>query len=77
MERRQRERAEYLAKVNDVLAYSVDADEIVQRVTQSVVPEMAEWCSIVVSIDRRRERPIDHRRSQRPGETGVRRADPT
>ena len=57
VERRQRERMEYLAKVNDVLAYSFDAAEIVQRVTESVVPELAEWCSIVVSIDRRHDRP--------------------
>lgn len=57
IERRQRERVEYLAKVNDVLAFSVDVNEIVQRVTQSVIPELAEWCSIVVSIDRRRDRP--------------------
>jgi PAS domain S-box-containing protein len=57
LERRQFERAEYLAKINDVLANSVDADEIVQRVTQSVVPEIAEWCSVVISIDKRRDRP--------------------
>ena len=57
LERHQRERMEYLAKVNDVLAYSFDAAEIVQRVTESVVPELAEWCSIVVAIDRRRDRP--------------------
>ena len=57
IERRQRERIEYLAKVNDVLAYSVDTGEIVQRVTQSVIPELAEWCSIVIAIDRRRDRP--------------------
>ncbi len=58
VERRQRERMEFLAKVNDVLAYSFDTAEIVQRVTQSVVLELAEWCSIVVSIDRRRDRPL-------------------
>ncbi len=57
VERRQRERMEYLAKVNDVLAYSFDVAEIVERVTESVVPELAEWCSIVVSIDRRPHRP--------------------
>jgi GAF domain-containing protein/PAS domain-containing protein len=57
IERRQRERIEYLARVNDVLAYSVDAAEIVERVTQSVIPELAEWCSIVIAIDRRRDRP--------------------
>ena len=57
LERRERERIEYLAKVNDVLAFSVDIGEIVQRVTESVIPELAEWCAIVVSIDRRRDRP--------------------
>jgi GAF domain-containing protein/PAS domain-containing protein len=57
IERRERERMEYLAKVNDVLAYSFDATEIVRRVTEAVVPELAEWCSIVVAIDRGRDRP--------------------
>jgi GAF domain-containing protein/PAS domain-containing protein len=57
VERRQRERMEYLAKVNDVLAYSFDAAEIVKSVTVAVVPELAAWCSIVIAIDRRRERP--------------------
>lgn len=57
LERHQRERVEYLAKVNDVLAYSVDAAKITERVTQSVVPQLAEWCSIVISIDRPRDRP--------------------
>jgi GAF domain-containing protein/PAS domain-containing protein len=57
IERRHRERMEYLAKVNDVLVYSSDVAEIVQRVTESLIPELAEWCSIVVSIDRRRDHP--------------------
>ena len=56
-ERRQRERAEYLASINEVLALSVDVDEIVQTVTTSVIPELADWCSIVVSVDRPRSRP--------------------
>lgn len=58
VEQRERERIEFLAKVNDVLAYSVDISEIVQRVTTALIPELAEWCSIVVSIDRRRDRPL-------------------
>ena len=68
LELRHRERVEYLAKVNDVLAYSVDAAEIVQRVTQSVVPTLAEWCSIVIAIDRRRDQPtitVAHRDPQK------------
>ena len=58
IERQQRERVEFLSKVNDVLAFSVDVGEIVQRVTASVIPDLAEWCSVVVSIDRRRDRPL-------------------
>ena len=57
LERQQRERVEFLSKINDVLAFSVDIGEIVQRVTTSLIPDLAEWCSIVVSIDRRRDRP--------------------
>jgi GAF domain-containing protein/PAS domain-containing protein len=57
IERQQRERVEFLSKLNDVLAFSVDIGEIVRRVTSSVIPDLAEWCSIVVSIDRRRDRP--------------------
>jgi GAF domain-containing protein len=56
-ERRQRHRAEFLASINDVLARSVDIDEIVQRVTNTVIPDLAEWCSVVVSVDRPRSRP--------------------
>ncbi|MEP7115292.1 MAG: SpoIIE family protein phosphatase [Ilumatobacteraceae bacterium] len=68
IEKRQRERVEYLAKVNDVLAYSFDESEIVRRVTESVVPELAEWCSIVVTVDRRRDHPtltVAHRDPER------------
>jgi GAF domain-containing protein/PAS domain-containing protein len=67
IEKRHRERAEYLGKVNDVLAYSFDESEIVRRVTESVVPELAEWCSIVVSVDRRRDHPtitVAHRKPE-------------
>jgi GAF domain-containing protein/PAS domain-containing protein len=57
LERRERERIEFLSKINDVLAVSVDLVEIVQRVTTSVIPDLGEWCSVVVAIDRRRDRP--------------------
>ena len=57
VERRERERIEFLSKVNDVLAFSVDGGEILQRVTGAVIPDLAEWCCVVVSIDRRRDRP--------------------
>ncbi|MEY2444335.1 MAG: hypothetical protein QOE00_915, partial [Ilumatobacteraceae bacterium] len=57
LERRQRERIEFLSKVTDVLAMSVDIGEIVQRVTTAVIPDLADWCSVIVSVDRRRDRP--------------------
>ena len=58
LERRQRQRVEFIASVHDVLALSVDTDEIVGRITTSVVPDVAEWCSIVVSMDRPPQRPL-------------------
>ncbi len=57
-ERRQRERVEYLASINEVLSRSVDTGEIVRTVTRTVIPEFADWCAIVVSIDRPRPRPL-------------------
>ena len=56
-ERSQRRRVEFLDNINDVLAMSVDVSLIVQRVTDSVIPDLAPWCSIVVSIDRPRAKP--------------------
>jgi GAF domain-containing protein/PAS domain-containing protein len=57
LERRERERIEFLSKINDVLAVSVDLVEIAQRVTTAVIPDLGEWCAVVVAIDRRRDRP--------------------
>jgi len=56
-ERSQRRRVEFLDNINDVLAMSVDIGLIVERVTSSVIPDLAQWCSIVVSIDRPRAKP--------------------
>ena len=57
-ERRQRERAEYMASINIVLSQSLDIDEIVQVVTRTFTPDFAAWCAIVVAIDRPRARPL-------------------
>lgn len=57
LEHRRRERVEYLASINDVLLRSVDLDEIVHTVTTTIIPAFADWCAIVVSIDRPRLRP--------------------
>jgi len=56
-ERGQRRRIEFLDSLSDVLAMSVDIDQIVERVTRAVIPDLAEWCSIIVSIDRPRSKP--------------------
>ena len=58
LERQQRQRVEFIASVHDVLALSVDTEEILGRITTSVVPDVAEWCSIVVSMDRPPQRPL-------------------
>ena len=68
LERRQRQRVEFIASVHDVLALSVDTEEILGRITTSVVPDVAEWCSIVVSMDRPPQRPlirVAHRESSK------------
>lgn len=56
-ERRQRERIEYLASINEVLLRSVDLDEIVRKVTTTVITGFCDWSAIVVTIDRARARP--------------------
>ena len=56
-ERSQRRRVEFLDSIHDVLAMSVDIGHIVQRITAAVIPDLAQWCSIVVSIDRPRAKP--------------------
>lgn len=57
IELRERERIEFLSRVNEVLAYSVDTSEIMHRVTSAMIPDLGEWCSIALSIDRPRHRP--------------------
>ncbi|MCU1395302.1 MAG: multi-sensor signal transduction histidine kinase [Ilumatobacteraceae bacterium] len=57
-ERGQRQRAEYLASVNEVLTFSVDLAQIIDRISNSMISNLADWCSIVLSIDRPRDRPL-------------------
>ena len=57
LKRRERERIEFLSKINDVLAVSVDLVEIVQQVTTSVIPTSASgarwsWPSTGATIGR-------------------------
>jgi GAF domain-containing protein/PAS domain-containing protein len=57
VERRARLRVEYLARVQGVLTTSLDAEEILDRVTNAAVPDLADWCSAVLAIDRPRHDP--------------------
>jgi GAF domain-containing protein/PAS domain-containing protein len=58
LERAARLRAEYVSRVQGVLATSVDTTEILQRVTQAIVPDLADWCTAVLAIDRPRHDPL-------------------
>jgi GAF domain-containing protein len=57
-EQRQQRQVDFLAQLHDVLALSGDMEQIVGRITTSVVPDLAEWCSIVVTADRPPTRPL-------------------
>src|SRR5690606_18854022 len=50
-ERRARERADQRAQINDALGYTLDLDELAQRITAAAVPSLAEWCSLVLTLD--------------------------
>lgn len=51
-------RAEYVARVHDVLSRSVDVEEILRHVTRAAVPDLADWCSAVFVVDRPRAAPL-------------------
>lgn len=50
-------RAEYLSRVQHVLTRSLDVGEILDRVTAEAVPDIADWCAGVVTIDRPPDQP--------------------
>ncbi|MGD9999103.1 MAG: GAF domain-containing SpoIIE family protein phosphatase, partial [Ilumatobacteraceae bacterium] len=58
LERAARVRAEYVSRVQSVLSTSLDTAEILQRVTQAIVPDLADWCSAVLAVDRPRHDPL-------------------
>jgi serine phosphatase RsbU (regulator of sigma subunit)/PAS domain-containing protein len=53
-----RRRAEFVARIQGVLANSLDVTEILERVTEALVPDLADWCSVVLAIDRPRDDPL-------------------
>ncbi|MEP6661495.1 MAG: SpoIIE family protein phosphatase [Acidimicrobiales bacterium] len=57
LERTARERADYLARANQALGRSLDVNEIVEQVTAAAVPQLADWCSLTLTLDEPRRPP--------------------
>ncbi|HZU80870.1 MAG TPA: SpoIIE family protein phosphatase, partial [Acidimicrobiales bacterium] len=51
LERRRRERFEFLAEINEVLANCSDRREVMQSIVQAAVPRLGDWCAIHVLLD--------------------------
>ena len=51
IERTASERARFLERTNRALVDSLDLGVVVDRITSAAVPELADWCSLVVTID--------------------------
>ena len=48
LERRNRERFEFLLQINDALNSTIDLRELMRRVTSAAVPKLGDWCVIYV-----------------------------
>ncbi len=58
VERSARARAEFIAEAHEVLTRSVDVNEIMSQVTNSAVPELADWCAAVLALDQPQRSPL-------------------
>ncbi len=58
IETRARDRFEYLDRTNRALVESLDTGEVIDRITSAAVPQLADWCVVVVSMDCPREDPL-------------------
>ena len=58
IERTARERSEFLARTGEVLASALDVDDLVEQVTLAAVPDLADWCSVVLTVDRPHDDPL-------------------
>lgn len=47
-ERTQRQRLEFIGRINDVLSNASDVDDVMEGVTRALVPDLGTWCSIYV-----------------------------
>lgn len=58
VERTVSDRAKFLERTNRVLFESLDLGAVVDRIAQAAVAELADWCSVVVTIDQPGEAPL-------------------
>ena len=58
VERTASERARFLERTNRVLIESLDLGVVADRITSAAVAELADWCSLVVTIDQPDESPL-------------------
>ncbi len=52
VERATLQRSRYLQRTNRALVESLDLETVMDRVTAAAVPELGDWCSLVVTADR-------------------------
>ena len=53
-----RQRADLRAGLNEALGYSLDVRELADRIVSAAVPALAEWCSLVLTLDQPNEEPL-------------------
>ncbi|HEX4979869.1 MAG TPA: SpoIIE family protein phosphatase, partial [Acidimicrobiales bacterium] len=58
IERTATARARFLERTNRALVESLDLDEVLERITNSAIDGLADWCSLVVTIDQPSETPL-------------------
>lgn len=58
VEHRARQRSEFIGRTNRALVHSLDLPEVVQHITAAAVPELADWCSLIVAVDQPADAPI-------------------
>lgn len=58
VERAARHRADLRAGLNEALGYSLDVRELADRIVSAAVPALAEWCSLVLTLDQPSDEPL-------------------
>jgi PAS domain S-box-containing protein len=58
LERSARRRADLRAQVNEAIGFTLDLDELAERIVRAAVPALGDWCVLVLTLDQPREQPI-------------------